>query len=176
MDERSQEEIGVVGPVIGADVAQERHVRRQGLDRGSICELREYRELFHFLAWRDVKVRYKQTPLGALRAINQPLFTMVVFTLLFGPLANMPSGGVPHPVFYFSALVPRTYFSSTIADAGMSLVGNAGLLTKICFPRVILRASPALSGIVPNKNLEYSLCFSNQRDKNRFTKVTCFRF
>jgi lipopolysaccharide transport system permease protein len=115
---------------------------------GVLREGWRYRELFYFLAWRDVKVRYKQTALGALWAVIQPLFTMVVFTLLFGQLANIPSDGVPRPVFYFTALVPWTYLSTTVNAAGMSLVANAGLLTKIYFPRVILPASAALSGLL----------------------------
>src|SRR5262247_2265576 len=99
----------------------------------NLRELWRYRELFYFLAWRDVKVRYKQTALGAAWAVIQPLFTMVVFTLLFGELANIPSDGVPRPVFYFTALVPWTYLSTTINAAGMSLVVNSGLLSKIYF-------------------------------------------
>ena len=118
------------------------------LQDGVSREAWRYRELFYFLAWRDVKVRYKQTALGALWAVIQPLFTMVVFTLLFGELANIPSDGVPRPVFYFTALVPWTYLSSTINAAGMSLVVNSGLLSKIYFPRVILPAAAALSGLL----------------------------
>jgi lipopolysaccharide transport system permease protein len=111
-------------------------------------ELWDYRELFYFLAWRDVKVRYKQTVLGVLWAIIQPLFTMVIFTVVFGQIANISSEGVPRPVFYFSALLPWIYFSSTLANAGMSLVSNSGLLTKIYFPRIILPAAAALVPLV----------------------------
>jgi lipopolysaccharide transport system permease protein len=113
-----------------------------------IRELWDYRELVYFLAWRDVKVRYKQTVLGVLWAVIQPFFTMVVFTLLFGQLAKIPTDGIPGPIFYFSALVPWIYFSSTVTNAGMSLVANSGLLTKIYFPRVILPAAAALSNLV----------------------------
>jgi lipopolysaccharide transport system permease protein len=113
-----------------------------------LLESWQYRELFYFLAWRDVKVRYKQTALGALWAVIQPFFTMIIFTLLFGQLANIPSGGVPRPVFYFTALLPWTYLSSTVSTAGMSLVMNSGLLTKIYFPRVILPAAAALSALL----------------------------
>lgn len=113
-----------------------------------IRELWAYRELVYFLAWRDVKVRYKQTVLGVLWAVIQPFFTMVVFTLLFGQLAKIPTDGIPGPIFYFSALVPWTYFSSTVTNAGTSLVANSGLLTKIYFPRIILPASVALSNLV----------------------------
>src|SRR5262245_51600959 len=113
-----------------------------------IRELWTYRELVYFLAWRDIKVRYKQTALGVLWAVIEPLFTMVVFTLLFGKLAKIPTDGIPGPIFYFSALVPWIYFSGTVSNAGMSLVDNRGLLTKIYFPRIILPASVALSNLV----------------------------
>ncbi len=107
-----------------------------------------YRELFYFFAWRDVKLRYRQTVLGAAWAIIQPLFTMVVFTVLFGRFAGMPSDGIPHPIFYYSALVPWTYFAGTLAYSGNSLLSNASLLTKVYFPRVALPASTVLSGLV----------------------------
>jgi lipopolysaccharide transport system permease protein len=115
---------------------------------GTICELWDFRELFYFLAWRDIKVRYKQTVLGILWAIVQPLFTMVIFTVVFGQIANISSEGLPRPVFYFSALLPWIYFSSTLSSAGMSLVSNSGLLTKIYFPRIILPAAGALVPLV----------------------------
>ena len=114
----------------------------------TIRELWDYRELFYFLAWRDVKVRYKQTFLGVLWAIVQPFFTMVIFTVVFGQIANISTEGVPRPVFYFSALLPWIYFSATLTTAGMSLVSNSGLLTKIYFPRIILPAAAALVPIV----------------------------
>jgi len=115
---------------------------------GTIRELWDYRELFYFLAWRDMKVRYKQTVLGVLWAIIQPVFTMVIFTVVFGHMANISSEGVPRPIFYFSALLPWIYFSSTLNSAGLSLVSNSGLLTKIYFPRIILPAAAALGGLV----------------------------
>jgi len=118
------------------------------VERGTIREFWAYRELVYFLAWRDVKVRYKQTVLGVLWAVIQPFFTMVLFTLLFGQLAKIPTDGIPGPIFYFSALVPWIYFSSTVTNAGMSLVANSGLLTKIYFPRIILPAAAALSNLV----------------------------
>ena len=118
------------------------------MNQGTIRELWAYRELVYFLAWRDVKVRYKQTVLGVLWAVLQPLFTMVVFTLLFGQLAKIPTDGMPGPVFYFSALVPWIYFSSTVSNAGMSLVANSTLLTKIYFPRIILPAAAAVSNLM----------------------------
>ena len=113
-----------------------------------IRELWTYRELTYFLAWRDVKVRYKQTVLGVIWAVIQPLFTMVIFTLLFGQLAKIPTDGIPGPIFYFSALVPWIYFSTTLSSAGMSLVSNSNLLTKIYFPRIILPSAIALSNLV----------------------------
>jgi lipopolysaccharide transport system permease protein len=115
---------------------------------GTLGELWDYRELFYFLAWRDIKVRYKQTVLGVLWAIIQPLFTMIIFTVVFGQMANIPSDGVPRPVFYFSALLPWIYFSTTLNTAGLSLVSNSTLLTKIYFPRIILPASSALVALV----------------------------
>jgi len=115
---------------------------------GTIRELWDYRELFYFLAWRDVKVRYKQTVLGVLWAIIQPVFTMVIFTVVFGQIGNISSEGMPRPLFYFSALLPWIYFSSTLSSAGMSLVSNSGLLTKIYFPRIILPAAAALVPLV----------------------------
>ena len=127
---------------------EETRVVKDYANLGTIRELWEYRELFYFLAWRDVKVRYKQTVLGVVWAVIQPLFTMVIFTVVFGQIANISSDGVPRPVFYFSALLPWFYFSSTLTSAGMSLVSNSGLLTKIYFPRIILPAAAALVPLV----------------------------
>jgi lipopolysaccharide transport system permease protein len=112
-----------------------------------LTELRRYRELFYFLAWRDIKIRYKQTLLGVLWAIIQPLLTMIVFTFLFGSLGRIPSDGSPHPLFYLTALLPWIYFSSTLTASSNSLIGNANLLTKVYFPRVILPASATISGL-----------------------------
>jgi lipopolysaccharide transport system permease protein len=111
-------------------------------------EVWKYRELFYFLASRDVKIRYKQTLLGVLWVIIQPLSTMVIFTVLFGRVAGLPSDGTPHPVFYLAALLPWTYFSTNLVQIGNSLVGNSGLLTKVYFPRMILPASVALAGLL----------------------------
>jgi lipopolysaccharide transport system permease protein len=111
-------------------------------------EIWSYRELFYFLCWRDTKIRYKQTVLGAAWAIIQPLFTMVVFTFLFGKLAKMPSDDIPYPIFSYSALLPWTYFAGAINAAGNSLVGNANLLRKVYFPREVLPTSSVLSGLV----------------------------
>jgi len=111
-------------------------------------EIWQYRELFYFLIWRDVKVRYKQTFLGALWAVVQPFFAMVVFTVFFQRLAKMPSDGIPYPIFSYTALIPWTYFSQAITNAGNSLVTNSNLLTKVYFPRVAIPASSAFSGLV----------------------------
>ncbi|MGA8400531.1 MAG: ABC transporter permease [Stellaceae bacterium] len=111
-------------------------------------ELWVYRELLYFFAWRDLKIRYKQAVLGVLWAIIQPVFTMVVFTILFGKLANLPNDGLPSPVFYLSGLVPWLYFSGTVTNVSMSLVGNADMLTKIYFPRVLLPAASAFGNMV----------------------------
>src|SRR3954465_7345608 len=114
-----------------------------GVERGMIRELWAYRELAYFLAWRDVKVRYKQTVLGMLWAGMQPFLLMLIFVVLFGRLAKIPTDQIPQPIFYFSALVPWIYFSTTVSSAGMSLVSNMGLLTKVYFPRVMLPVSVA---------------------------------
>ena len=111
-------------------------------------ELWEYRELLYFLIWRDIKVRYKQTILGAAWAIIQPFFTMVVFSLFFGKLAGMASDGVPYPVFSFAALVPWTFFANGLSQASNSLVSSAGLLTKVYFPRLTIPLAAVCAGVV----------------------------
>ena len=113
-----------------------------------ISDFWHYRELLYFLAWREVKVRYKQAALGAAWAIIQPLFTMIIFTLFFGRLAGVPSDGIPYPLFSFCALVPWTYFAGTLSLAGNSLVSNANLVTKVYFPRVLLPAATVISGML----------------------------
>ena len=111
-------------------------------------ELWEYRELLYFLVWRDVKVRYKQTVLGAAWAIIQPFFTMVVFSLFFGHLAKMPSDGVPYPIFSYVALVPWTFFAHGLNQAPNKLVGSAHLVKKVYFPRLAIPIAAVLSGVV----------------------------
>ncbi len=115
----------------------------------------EYRELLYFLTWRDIKVRYKQTALGALWAIIQPLFTMVVFSLFFGRLAKIPSDGIPYPLFSFAALVPWTFFSNSLSQSSSSLVGSSNLITKVYFPRLIIPISSVLSGF-----LDFAIAFA----------------
>lgn len=111
-------------------------------------ELWQYHELLYFLVWRDVKVRYKQTALGAAWAIIQPFFTMVVFSLFFGRLARIPSDGVPYPIFSYAALVPWTFFATGLANAANSLVGSANLVKKVYFPRLTIPVATVLSGLV----------------------------
>ena len=111
-------------------------------------ELWQYRELLYFLAWRDIKVRYKQTVLGAAWAIIQPFFTMVVFTLFFGKLAKIPSEGVPYPIFSYAGLLPWTFFAQAMNQSSDSLVGNAHLITKVYFPRLVIPLSAALTPLV----------------------------
>ena len=114
----------------------------------SFKDIWAYRELLFFLTWRDVKVRYKQTALGAAWAILQPLFMMVIFTIFFGRLAGVRSSGIPYPVFALAALVPWTFFSNSITASGNSLVGSANLITKVYFPRLIVPAAAMLAGLV----------------------------
>lgn len=111
-------------------------------------ELWEYRELLYFLTWRDIKVRYKQTALGAAWAVIQPFFTMVVFSLFFGRLAQVPSDGIPYPVFAYCALVPWSFFAGSLDRAGNSLVTSANLLTKVYFPRLVIPMSAVLAGLI----------------------------
>jgi len=111
-------------------------------------EIWDYRELLYFLTKRDIKVRYKQTVLGGLWAIIQPVFMMVVFTLFFGRLAKMPSDGIPYPIFVYAGLLPWTYFANAVSASGNSLVGSANLITKVYFPRLIIPASASLAGLL----------------------------
>jgi lipopolysaccharide transport system permease protein len=111
-------------------------------------ELWEYRELLYFLIWRDLKVRYKQTTLGAAWAILQPVFMMVVFSLFFGRLGKMPSDNIPYPIFSFAALVPWTFFATGLSQSSNSLVGSAHLITKVYFPRLIIPLASVVSGVV----------------------------
>lgn len=111
-------------------------------------ELWRYRELLYFLVWRDVKVRYKQTALGATWAVLQPILTMVVFTLFFGRLAGVPSDGIPYPIFSFAALVPWTFFSHGLTQSANSLVGSQNLITRVYFPRLAIPIATVASGLV----------------------------
>jgi lipopolysaccharide transport system permease protein len=141
---------------LSSATAPERHRNRQktiiqptrgwiGLNLG---DLRKYHELLFFLVWKDLKVRYKQTALGASWAILQPFMTMVVFSLFFGNLAAMPSDGLPYPLFSFAALVPWTFFAHGLTHASNSLVANSTMVKKVYFPRLIRPAATVLSGFV----------------------------
>lgn len=112
-----------------------------------LSEIWEYRELLYFLVWRDIKVRYKQTLLGAAWAILQPVTTMIVFSVIFGKLANLPSDGIPYPIFSYTALLPWQLFSKALSDASGSLVNNQQFITKIYFPRIFLPVASILSGV-----------------------------
>jgi lipopolysaccharide transport system permease protein len=118
-------------------------------------ELWAYRELLYFLTWRDVKVRYKQTALGAAWAIIQPFFTMVVFSLFFGRLARMPSDGIPYPIFSYAALVPWTFFANALGGATNSLVGSSHLIKKVYFPRLAIPLATVLS-----EALDFTIAFA----------------
>ena len=111
-------------------------------------ELWAYRGLLYFFVWRDIKIRYKQTAIGAAWAVLQPLLTMLVFTLFFGRLAHIPSGGLPYPIFYYSALLPWMYFAASLQNATSTIVENQRLITKVYFPRLALPLSSVLSGLV----------------------------
>jgi lipopolysaccharide transport system permease protein len=117
-------------------------------------EVWEYRELLYFFVWRDIKVRYRQTVIGALWVVLQPLMTMGVFTLFFGRLAKLPSQGLPYPVFYFSALVPWAYFSQALTTCTNVVADNQHLITKVYFPRLILPMAAVCAGL-----LDFSIGF-----------------
>lgn len=113
-----------------------------------LAEIWQYRELLFFLTWRDIKVRYKQTSIGVAWAVIQPLFTMLIFTLVFGHAARLPSGGIPYSLFTLVALLPWTYCAYVLTQSGESLVANANMVTKVYFPRLALPLSSALAGLV----------------------------
>jgi lipopolysaccharide transport system permease protein len=127
-------------------------------DRGwaslSLKELWDYREVVVFLAWRDIQVRYKQTILGAAWAIIQPLTSMVIFSIIFGRIAKMPSDGIPYPIFSYAALVPWLFFADSVNKASNSLVGSAGIMTRIYFPRLAMPLSATLGNL-----LDFGLAF-----------------
>jgi lipopolysaccharide transport system permease protein len=112
------------------------------------AELWAYRELLYFFVWRELKVRYKQTVVGAAWAVVQPFLTMLIFSLFFGKLANIPSGGLPYPIFYYSALLPWMYFAASVQNATNKIVENQNVITKVYFPRLILPISGTLSGLI----------------------------
>lgn len=135
----------------GPDIKDELVIRiepSKGWVSLKLTELWEYRELLYFLVWRDIKVRYKQSVLGASWAIIQPFFTMVVFSLFFGKLAKIPSDGIPYPIFSFAALVPWSFFANGLNQASNTLVGNSNLIKKVYFPRMAMPIAAVLGGFV----------------------------
>lgn len=116
--------------------------------RSAFAEFFEYRELLYLLVWRDVKVRYKQTIFGASWAIIQPVMTMLIFSVVFGSFAKVPSDGLPYPIFSFTALLPWSYFSQALTRSGASLVNSSGLISKVYFPRLIIPVAAALAPVV----------------------------
>lgn len=120
----------------------------------NLHDLWNYRELIYFLIWRDIKVRYKQTALGAAWAIIQPFFTMVVFTIFFGRLAGVPSDGVPYPIFSYTGLLPWGLFTKALSDAGRAMISNRAMITKVYFPRLVIPLASVLSGL-----LDFSIAF-----------------
>ena len=120
----------------------------RGFLRLNLRDVWEYRELLYFLVWRDVKVRYKQTVLGAAWAILQPVMTMLVFSVFFGRLAKVPSDGIPYPVFAFTALLPWQLFAYALSESSNSLVSNQNLITKVYFPRLVIPIAAVLAGLV----------------------------
>ena len=111
-------------------------------------DLWRYRELFYILAWRDITVRYKQTIIGILWAVLRPLLTMIIFVIIFGKIAKLPSECIPYPIFVFSAMLPWTFFASAFSDASNSLIGNANLISKVYFPRLIIPVSSVIVSVV----------------------------
>jgi homopolymeric O-antigen transport system permease protein len=148
MDRKRGLEKAIASPYPEANLPVFRIEPSRGWVDLKLRELWEYRELLHFLAWRDVKVRYKQTLLGGAWAIIQPLSAMVVFSLIFGRLAKMPSDGVPYPIFSLAALVPWTFFANGLSHVSNSLVGSANLIKKVYFPRLVMPIAAVLAGLI----------------------------
>lgn len=138
-------------PLVGSQKADLRHKRIEpstGFVQLKLRELWEYRELFYFLIWRDIVVRYKQTALGVAWAVIQPVMTMVVFSIFFGKLGKMPSDNLPYPIFSFAALVPWTLFANGLTQGTNSLVGSSNLIKKVYFPRLIIPTATVMAGVV----------------------------
>ena len=111
-------------------------------------DLWRYRELFYFLAWRDILVRYKQTAIGVAWAVVRPFLTMLVFTVIYSKVAGLPSGGIPYALLVFAALLPWQFFATALSEASMSLIGNANLISKVYFPRLIVPAGAVITSLV----------------------------
>lgn len=121
---------------------------RKGLFQLDLISVWQHREMFYFLVWRDVIIRFKQTVIGAAWVILQPIITMIIFTLIFGNLAKIPSDGIPYPVFAFSALLPWSYFSAALARSSSSVVNSSNLVTKIYFPRLLIPLAASVGPLV----------------------------
>jgi lipopolysaccharide transport system permease protein len=151
---RGADHLPTTGPAAGAAAGPEVDLpvtvieRQPGWRLVDWRELWRYRELLFFLTWRDVKVKYKQTVLGAAWAVLQPFATMVVFSLFFGRVAQLPTGGVEYPLFVFAGLLPWTFFANAITSAGNSVVGSQNLITKVYFPRLIIPMGAVGAGLV----------------------------
>ncbi|HEY0404609.1 MAG TPA: ABC transporter permease [Pyrinomonadaceae bacterium] len=144
---RAQEEAAAASALAVAQAHEVIIEPSRGWTSLRLRELWEYRELLYFLAWRDIKIRYKQTVLGLAWAVLQPLLTMLIFALFFGRLARMPSDNVPYPLFAFAALVPWTFFANGLTQSSNSLVGSANLIKKVYFPRLVVPISVVLGGL-----------------------------
>jgi lipopolysaccharide transport system permease protein len=128
---------------------EERIIRpKSGFVAIDFNEIWRYRELFWFLAWRDILVRYKQTVIGIAWALIRPIVTMIIFTVIFGKLAKLPSDGIPYPVLTFTALLPWQFFANALSESSSSVVANANMISKIYFPRLIIPGSTVISGLV----------------------------
>jgi lipopolysaccharide transport system permease protein len=131
------------------DLSQEELIIEAGRTEGQYWrDLYRYKELFYFLSWRDILVRYKQTVIGIAWAVIRPFLTMVVFTIFFGKLAKLPSEGAPYPILVFSAVLPWQFFANALSETSNSLIGNANLISKIYFPRLIIPASSVITSFV----------------------------
>jgi lipopolysaccharide transport system permease protein len=148
---QTQAAVAVKPPAVPV-VRIEAHRRWLALDLG---ELWAYRDLVYFFVWRDIKVRYKQTVIGAAWAVLQPVLTMLVFSLFFGKLARIPSQGLPYPIFYYCALLPWMYFATAMQGATNIVVENQRVITKVYFPRVVLPVASVLSGL-----LDFAISFA----------------
>ena len=153
--ERASEDVAVAGPVPAVAVEPAQHrpphsiIRpRLGWQAPAFGELWAHRDLLAFLTWRDIKVRYQQTILGVAWAVIQPLFTMIIFTVMFGRFAKMPSDGIPYPIFAFAGLLPWTFLANAVTNTGNSLVGSSQLISKVYFPRMLIPGAAVCAGIV----------------------------
>ena len=140
-------------PIVTTRVSNAAQSRELVIEPGRIeknywSDLWRYRELFYILAWRDISVRYKQTAIGVIWAILRPFLAMVIFTVLFGRIAKMPSNGIPYPILVFAAMLPWQFFANSLSEASNSLIANTNLISKVYFPRLIIPAGSVITGLV----------------------------